>query len=213
MEDQPILIIQDKATGERWEKLIAEEALLIGREATCGLTLNDRQVSRRHALIYREGTRYFLRDAGSRNGTFLNTELVLAARQLNDGDEIGIAARFHITFVGSESTAPLYRPGPTRQGIYLNHAARRVWVDGAELEPALSSSQFDLLDLLAKREGEVCTRDDIIEAIYAKDAIEGITDQAIDALVRRLRERLAEKGSTFPFIETVRGQGFRLKQP
>ncbi len=213
MEEQPILIIQDKATGERWEKLIAEDTLLIGREATCGLELNDRQVSRRHALIYREGLRYFLRDAGSRNGTFLNSELVLAPQQLNDGDEIGIAARFRITFVGSEATAPLYRPGPARRGVYLDNATRRVWVDGVELTPALSSAQFDLLHLLVSREGEVCTRDDIIETIYAQESSEGITDQAIDALVRRLRERLAENGATFQFIETVRGQGFRLRQP
>jgi hypothetical protein len=213
MQDQPILIIQDKTTGERWEKLIVEETLLIGREATCGLALNDRQVSRRHALIYREGDRYLLRDAGSRNGTFLNNELVLAPQPLNDGDQIGIAARFRVTFVGSEVTAPLYRPGPARRGLYMEPTTRRVWVDGTELDPSLSSSQFDLLHMLLKREGEVCTRDEIIDSIYADAASEGITDQAIDALVRRLRERLAESGSIHSYIETVRGQGFRLKQP
>jgi DNA-binding response OmpR family regulator len=37
-----------------------------------------------------------------------------------------------------------------------------------------------------------------------------VTDDAIDALVRRLRQRLAEIDPEYNFVVTVRGYGFRL---
>jgi len=213
MEDLALLIIRDKTTGKCWECPVTGDNLVIGRDETCGLFLDDRQVSRRHAIIYREGMRFFLRDLGSRNGTFRNDGLVVSPMQLQDGDEVSIAWRFRIVFVASEATAPLYREGPQRRGLSLDRTTRRVWVDGIKLDPPLSPSQFRFLDYIVSRAGEVCSREQIIDAIYAEESAEGITDQAIDALIRRLRERLAETGSDHVYIETIRGAGFRLKQP
>ena len=213
MEEQALLIITDKLTSERWERPLVEETLRIGRDEACELALSDRQVSRHHATLFRQGSAYFLRDEHSRNGTFINDELVSGARRLEDGDEIGIASRYRIIFVGSESTAPLYRGGPLRRGVYVDRASHRVWVDGIEVTPPLSAPQYLLLALLYERVGCVVSRDEIIEAVWPDEAAEGITDQAIDALVRRLRQRLAATGSTFQYLETVRDQGFRLNQP
>jgi hypothetical protein len=213
MEDQPLLIVRDKKTGNIWECSVEGDALVIGREDDCGLPLNDRQVSRHHATICRQGGHYVLRDLGSRNGTFLNSELLMSVRQLQDGDEIGLASRYRITFVASEATAPLYRDGPQRRGISLDRTTRHVWVDGVRLAPPLSSPQFRLLEFLVTRDGDVCTRDQVIEAVYVQESAEGVTDQALDAIVRRLRERLAEAGSEHNYIETVRGTGFRLRKP
>ncbi len=213
MEEQPLLIIRDQGTGEQWEQPLEEDSLLIGREKDCGLTLTDRQVSRQHAVVFRRGDRYFLRDERSRNGTFLNGDLVTAPRLLQDGDEIGIASRYRIIFVGSEATAPLYRPGPTQRGVYLDRASHRVWVEGVEVDPPLSAAQYELLAFLYERAGSLCTRDEVAQVVWRDEAAHGVTDQAIDALVRRLRERLAEGGSTYPYLETVRGHGLRLNQP
>ncbi len=213
MEERPLLLVYDQATQERWERPLLEDTLLIGREESCGLTLADRQVSRRHATIYRHGDCYYIKDEHSRNGTFLNGELLTSPRALEDGDEIVIASRYRITFVGSESTAPLYRAGPSRRGIYLDRASHRVWVDGVEVVPPLSASQYRLLALLMDREGAICSRDEIVDAIWPEESIEGITDQAIDALVRRLRARLSEASPSCSYVETVRGHGFRLRQP
>ncbi|MFZ4813533.1 MAG: winged helix-turn-helix domain-containing protein, partial [Phototrophicaceae bacterium] len=41
---------------------------------------------------------------------------------------------------------------------------------------------------------------------------EGVSEQAIDALVRRLRDRLAEVDPDTQYIVTMRGHGFRLGQ-
>ncbi len=43
--------------------------------------------------------------------------------------------------------------------------------------------------------------------------MDGVTDQAVDALIYRLRERLAELDPDRAFIVTVRGHGFRFAAP
>ncbi|MBN1485528.1 MAG: winged helix-turn-helix transcriptional regulator, partial [Chloroflexia bacterium] len=113
----------------------------------------------------------------------------------------------------SEATAPLYRPGPTREGLYIDQAAHRIWIEGIEIAPPLSPAQYSLLELLYKQDGAICTRDEVVSAVWSEqEEAGGITDQAIDALVRRLRQRIKDSGSDHEYIETVRGHGFRLNQ-
>jgi DNA-binding response OmpR family regulator len=50
----------------------------------------------------------------------------------------------------------------------------------------------------------------VIEAVWPEAVGEGVSEQAIDALVRRLRDRIAEIDPEHQYIITVRGHGFRL---
>jgi DNA-binding response OmpR family regulator len=59
--------------------------------------------------------------------------------------------------------------------------------------------------------GRVYNRDEVVEAVWPEDDRAGISEQAIDALARRLRERLAEADPTVHYVVTVRGHGFRLE--
>jgi DNA-binding response OmpR family regulator len=61
--------------------------------------------------------------------------------------------------------------------------------------------------------GRVCTRDTVVETVWPDVVGEGVSEQAIDALVRRLRDRLAEYDPDIQYIVTVRGHGFRLDNP
>ena len=64
-----------------------KEEIFLGR--TVGdILLADDSVSNPHALISREGSRYFLEDKGSTNGTFVNNEQVQEKRELQEGDTI-----------------------------------------------------------------------------------------------------------------------------
>ena len=54
------------------------------------------------------------------------------------------------------------------------------------------------------------SREEVVGAVWANEAAAGISEQAIDALVRRLRERLAELDPEHAYVVTVRGHGFRL---
>jgi len=85
-----------------------------------------------------------------------------------------------------------------------------VWVRGRELTPPLSPSQFRLLELLYEAAGRVVSREEIARYVWPDAYEEGVTEQAIDALVHRLRERLAAVDPDTHYIVTVRGHGFRL---
>lgn len=213
--DKPVLIIHEgEKAGQRWT--IHDDELVIGRGGECGLVLPERQVSREHIRIYRGPDSYYLEDLDSKNGTWVNGRQVKATTvPLRDGDEIQIALAVKITFVGSEATAPLLvdeLPG-TGGRLQLNRDSRRAFIGGAEVDPPLSLPQYRLLELLYDGAGAVRTRDEVIEAVWPDAVGEGVSEQAIDALVRRLRDRIAEVDPYQQYIVTVRGHGFRLDNP
>ena len=89
--------------------------------------------------------------------------------------------------------------------------SKRVWVAGEELDPPLSLAQYRLLEMLYDEPGRVYSRDEVVQAVWPEDDREGISEQAIDAMARRLRERLAEVDPDTRYVVTVRGHGFRLE--
>ena len=196
---------------------LGKESIVIGRGAAgdadpsslCDIVLPERQVSRQHAEIFVEAGRYYLRDLQSKNGTYLNGEPVRSVVELKDNDEIQIALLERFRFVGADATLPLSEVMPTSR-LRLDRQSRGVWIAGTEIDPPLSPAQYRLLELLHEPEGRVCTRDEIVAAVWADAEHEGVTEQAIDALVRRLRERLAEADPHGVYVVTVRGHGFRL---
>jgi hypothetical protein len=213
--DKPVLIIHEgEKAGQRWT--IRETELIIGRGGECDLVLPERQVSREHIRIFRSGDAYYLEDLDSKNGTWVNGKQVKATTvPLRDGDEIQIALAVKITYVGSEATAPLLvddLPGVLGR-LQINRDSRRVFVGGIEVDPPLSLPQYRLLELLYDGAGAVRTRDEVVEAVWPDAVGEGVSEQAIDALVRRLRDRLAEVDLEYQYIVTVRGHGFRLDNP
>ena len=129
---------------------------------------------------------------------------------LQDGDEIQIALCVKLSFVGAEATVPLVFERGKRSGLYLSKEKHRVLIGGKELSPPLSLAQYRLLELLYDEAGRVCSRDEIVEAVWPEASEEGVSDQAIDALVRRLRERIGEIDPDHQYIVTVRGHGFCL---
>lgn len=200
--------------GGRWP--VTRAGLLIGRDADCDVVVPDRQVSRHHARIRvaAEGEVY-LEDLQSKNGTHVNGVAIEGPTRLTDGDVIQVAVAARLLYVGTEATMPLtLEAGASAAGrLRIDEHAHRVWLGDRELSPALSPPQYRLLELLLSRPGQVVRRDEVIEAVWSGNESEGISEQAIDALVRRLRERLAEADPGRSYLVTVRGHGFRLDNP
>jgi hypothetical protein len=148
---------------------------------------------------------------GSKNGTFLNGQLLAAPAVLKDGDEVGIAFAAKMDFVDAGATAPLMFNEELGPALRMDTEAKRVWVAGKELDPPLSLAQYRLLELLFEHRGRVVSREEVVSAVWAEDESEGVSEQAIDALARRLRERIAEADPDYQYVMTVRGHGFRLE--
>ena len=203
-----LLTVEGPKRGQR--VLVDEPELIMGRDEQCDLVIPDRQVSRQHARIRLEGDGYILEDLDSKNGTFVNGQQLDSPHFLQDGDEIQIAFCCKFAFVGAEATAPVIFEEPM-QGLRMDLESKRVWVAGEELDPPLSLAQYRLLELLYREPGRVYSRDEVVTAVWPEDDREGISEQAIDALARRLRERLAETDPDTQYVVTVRGHGFRLE--
>jgi hypothetical protein len=204
-----LIVYEGEMLGQRW--VIDQDRMIIGRGSDCEISIPKRQISRHHAVIERDEKGYILRDLGSKNGTFVNSKQVIdKPYRLKDEDEIQIALCVKLGFVAADATLPLELTGPNR-GLNIDQAGRRVFVNGHELTPPLSIAQYRLLEMLYKHMGEVVSRDKVVNTVWPEEESKGISEQAIDALVRRLRERLAEADPDYNYIVTVRGHGFRLE--
>jgi hypothetical protein len=217
-EDLPSLVAQaGPLNGQRW---ILEGNLVVGRDESCNVVIQDRQVSRYHARFTAlpEGVR--LEDLGSKNGTHCNGQAVMDSIMLQDGDVIQIALAQQFIYLSSDSTLPLDIPAGVpveiaslHRLLRLDKRSRRVWIGNEELLPPLSVSQFQLLELLYDNPGRVVSRTELIQVVWGKEDAVGISEQALDALIRRLRDRLAAINPAHAFLVTVRGHGLRLDNP
>ncbi|MCA9927440.1 MAG: FHA domain-containing protein [Anaerolineales bacterium] len=209
MNEKPVLVAREgQLVGQRWT--VDAEEFVIGRGHDCHIVLPERQVSRHHVKILFENGSYVLHDLGSKNGTHLNGDQVDGTAVLQDGDEIQIALAVKLVFVGTDATIPLTFDPPKLEGnLTIDTSHRAVMIKGHELMPPLSLAQFRLLELLYEADGAVCSRDEIVAVVWPGTDGLGVSEQAIDALVRRLRDRIAEQDE-YNYIVTVRGHGFRL---
>ena len=208
----PVLIGQaGPLNGERW---LIDDAVTIGRDDTCAVMVPDRQVSRFHArlLVREEGV--LLEDLGSKNGTFYEGKRVDDPIYIQDGGLIQIALVQNFVFLSSDSTMPLGQGvlpvEPMGGRLFLDVRSRRVWIDSDEIVPPLSVPQFRLLHALYENRGQVVARDELVNVIWGEAESEGVSEEALDALVRRLRDRLASIDADHAYIITVRGHGLRL---
>jgi predicted component of type VI protein secretion system len=185
--------------------------LIIGREAPAGIVLPLAPISRKHAAIHFRDGRHWLIDLSSRNGTFRNGEPVKSEPvRLIDGDEIVIGGAASLKFSDTTQTVKNERIGRL-QGIWISEATGDVYTDGMRVAPPLSVAQHTLLSLVFKANGQVVTRDEIVLHVWPSDAPQGISEEAIDGLIKRLRARLRESSPQGDYIELVRGRGVRLR--
>ena len=211
-----LIIESGQLAGQRW--LLDSDSIVIGREVgEVDLLLPERQVSRKHAKIERTDEGFMLTDMASKNGTFLNGKEVREPKRLQDGDEIQIALCVKIAFVGSDATAPLNARPISKamraavRGIRLDKEGRRVFVAEQELNPPISLQQYRMLEMLMDLNGGLVSRQNLVEKVWEGENSYGVSEQAIDALVRRLRDRIAELDPEHEYIVTVRGHGLRFE--
>jgi pSer/pThr/pTyr-binding forkhead associated (FHA) protein len=216
-EDIPVLVGQaGPLNGQRW---MIRDAIIVGRDASCDIEIPNRQVSRQHARFTPTEKGLMLEDLGSKNGTHYNGLLIIDPVLLKDGDVVQIALAQQFVYLSSDATLPLeavtdFEQPPTKTGrLRLEKRSSRVWIGKDEILPPLSVSQFHLLEILFEHEKRVVPRKEIITRIWGEENAIEVSEQALDALVRRLRDRLASIDPNHAYIVTIRGHGLRLENP
>lgn len=99
--------------------------------------------------------------------------------------------------------SPIIKNGP----LHLNTSTHDIKLDGRVV--SLSGSEYKLFAFFMMHIGEVKSKSVLIEHIYDQDF--DLDSNVIEVFIRRLRKKLDPEGK-FELIETLRGQGYRLKQ-
>ena len=203
-----------QAGGETYE--LSEPVTGLGRAHDNQIFLDSTRVSRYHAQVYFKEGRYWLRDLNSKNGCWVNRELVEGERQLDEGDLItlgNIHLTFHTNPDSNLETVSDYQTRLPPAALEIDVEAMEVSLNGVLLDPPLSPLEWRLLKVLYENRGRVCPRDLIIETVYQPADLQSIPfDSAIETLVSRLRKRLQLASSTqLPRLRTVRGVGYKLE--
>lgn len=197
-----------EAIGHRLE--LAAGGAVLGRSTDADLTVAVAQLSRRHARFEHRDDQWWLTDLGSTNGTWVNGEPIGERPvALGDGDQIVLGGVVSVRFADDDAT----RRGPRigrLVGLWLDPDTDAVWIDAVRLEPPLSARQLDLLRLLIDRSNEIVDRPTIVAEVWADVAADGVSDDAVTALIKRLRGRLDEHAGA-PAVEIVRGRGVRIR--
>ncbi|MZP30838.1 response regulator [Heliobacterium undosum] len=85
---------------------------------------------------------------------------------------------------------------------------RRITGPNGEID--LTAKEFDLLSFLAKHKKKVFTREQLLDQIWGYHFAGN--PRSVDDLVKRLRKKLAQSGSTLE-IKTVWGYGYKIDDP
>ena len=114
-----------------------------------------------------------------------------------------LVARVQALLRRSESTVA---PGGKLEfdGMLIDTASRTVEVDGATVD--LTSMEYELLLILARRPGKKLSRDEILSELRGIDA--AILTRSVDIMISRLRNKLGDSVKPPRFIQTIWGRGY-----
>jgi len=111
-----------------------------------------------------------------------------------------------VTQPASESGGQILRAG----SLSLDVSSNQVRMAGEELN--LTPTEFRLLQALLERRGRTQSRRQLLERAWdvESDVSDRLQTRTVDMHIRRLRTKLGEAGD---WVETVRGFGYRLREP
>ncbi len=186
------------------------ELITIGRDGSNDIVIDHPLASRRHARLERTEEGFAVRDLESTNGTFLNQERVEGLCHLHNQDQIIIADTV-IVFQDPEATVKGVLPPEllraVREELRVDSRTKEVLIRGATLQPPLTVKEFQLLELLYNRRGQVISKDEIARQVWDYEVFDY---NAIDALVYRLRQRIEPDPAHPRYLVTQRGFGYKL---
>ncbi|MDX2052678.1 MAG: GGDEF domain-containing protein [Polyangiaceae bacterium] len=150
-----LVVIYSQEPGMLGKRFVLDkEPVGVGRGADCDIVLEGDSVSRRHAYFTRRGANWFVADANSTNGTYLNEEQLEGERMLTNADRVKIGPSILKFLSGADAEAKyheeIYRmtivDGLTQvhNKRYFFEALEREIVRARRHERSLSVLIFDI---------------------------------------------------------------------
>jgi len=123
-------------------------------------------------------------------------------------EKVGLTKNGKIQIPLLEKRLPDF-PKPSGEKIIYDPQTNEISQGKDKLTNKLSSSEFKLLRFLIQNKGRVCEKDEIISSVWADSQTrEGVTDQALDQIIYRVRKKIEEDPNNPTHITTVKGRGY-----
>ena len=120
--------------------------------------------------------------------------------------ELVVRIRRILERTSPEAGARPASPVVTRGDLVLDRERLETTVAGRSVE--LTALEFRLLAAIVDADGRVLTREQLLDAVYGEG--EGfVLDRTIDAVVKRIRQKLGDDPERPRYVATVRGVGYR----
>lgn len=123
--------------------------------------------------------------------------------KMGDGPQF-VVANIHALLRRCKMLHPLKQL--TFGDLTIDSSRRDVFI--ADQAAALSTIEFQLIWLLAKKNGSVVSRDEIHRELY-KTNYNGY-DRSIDLYISRIRQKIGDDPGTSQYLKTVRGVGYQF---
>lgn len=139
---------------------------------------------------------------------------LITQKKIEDSSELS-----YLTYVGlvndSSITIPLFEEfirsfDDSPEEIIYDQDRNEILKGDSDITDQFTPSEFRMLRYLILNKGKVCEKDELIEAVWKDTATrEGVTDQALDQIVYRLRKKIENDPNNPTLIQTVKGRGIK----
>jgi predicted component of type VI protein secretion system len=119
---------------------LSEGEFVIGRNASCQLSLDDPLVSRRHALLIVTSSGITIEDLQSRNGVLVNGQRISARTAVGAGDRITIGSQEMVIVAAQTDSLSPHTRNPLKMTL------PRMPTPGQEMQPSRPSAPSEDLE-------------------------------------------------------------------
>lgn len=95
-----LVVKKGPATGTSYD--LDQVEIFVGRDLGNDIVVNDPEISRRHARLYKHGDNYLIEDLGSTNGTIVNGQKIRGPKQLTNHDYVAMGQNIGYEFISDK---------------------------------------------------------------------------------------------------------------
>ena len=102
---------------------------------------------------------------------------------------------------------------PVSSGITLDTRTGHILRDGFPLQAEFTQLETCLLAYFIAHAGQLCEKNTLIAHVWPDEkVVDGIRDDSLAQLIKRLRDKIEVAGAKQSVIQNVRGRGYRFVQ-
>jgi len=138
-------------------------------------------------------------------------QLVLQNKSNDYLDSVGLIKNEKLTIPLLDEFLKTLPKKTASSKLYFDSNKNDILKGEESLTEKLSPSEFKLLKFLIENAERVCEKDEIINAVWKDEKNQlGVTDQALDQIIYRLRKKIEENPNSPTLIQTIKGRGYKL---